>query len=396
VFVSGCRFPTASGRSVLAWCREVLLVAAASALAACGFQVSGTTEAPVDGPRRDAGVDAMIDPDATAGFTSRRRISWTGATEDHPDFPILVVLDATRIEYADVADDGSDLVFIDPLTSATLPHEIELWNEGGSSYVWVRVPLLDAADARSIWMYYGHASAQSPPAAAAVWSNGYTGVWHLGEAVVDEASTGTHADATGNGNTGAQRRNAPAMVAGGIGRVQEFDGNGDQIDIPQAGLQVSSATTIEVRAFERTGGLSYPHVLTAGSDGRFWQLFWDRDIGDAGWSGALRVANADERIRTASGSLAEWRSLAIVYSGTAVTLYMDGAPIGTSPAAGTLNALDTPLYLGANPILTQRYLDGYLDEVRISTVARSPAWLVSSHRAMTDTLLTYGPREAPP
>ena len=69
---------------------------------------------------------------------------------------------------------------------------------------------------------------------------------------------------------------------------------------------------------------------------------------------------------------------------------------GAVPAGGTLGAFDTALYLGSNPLLGDRHFDGYLDEVRISSVARSPAWLTVTHRAATDSLLAYGAREPAP
>ncbi len=42
-----------------------------------------------------------------------------------------------------------------------LAHEIESWNESGTSYVWVSVPQIDASSGTDyIWMYYGNAAAR--------------------------------------------------------------------------------------------------------------------------------------------------------------------------------------------------------------------------------------------
>ena len=371
------------------------LVVLAMTVGACGFEHGRLRE---PNPSSDGGGDApaidatSIDvPLPTLGW--RRRISWSGVTSNLTDFPLLVILDANRIAYADTQAGGSDLQFRDATSNAVLAHEIELWDPPNRSYIWVKVPLVDAAATRSIWMYYGDpqtTGTQNPPA---VWSDAFIAVWHLAEPVADEMMAGTHADATGHGNTGLQRANNGELFAGGIAGVQRFDGTADMVEIPTAGITLANAVTIEVRAWCSVQNQSYPHVLAAGSDGRFWQVFWDKDTGDAGWAGAVRVAGSDERIRTAAGVINEWRSLAIVYTGAAVTLYMDGTSIGSTTASGTMTALDTPIYLGANPILGGRELTGYVDEFRISSVARSPAWLTTAHRAAADTLLTFAPPE---
>ena len=92
------------------------------------------------------------------------------------DFPVLVRLDPSRIDYAAMAPDGSDLRFVDADHSTLLDHEIEAWNPGGESIVWVRVPQIDAASANDfVWMYYGSPAAADLQNPAGVWQNGYAG-----------------------------------------------------------------------------------------------------------------------------------------------------------------------------------------------------------------------------
>ena len=60
-------------------------------------------------------------------------------TETLTDFPGLVILNSSNIDYAQTKDDGSDLRFF-AADGTPLAYEIDQWNEAGDSSVWVRVP----------------------------------------------------------------------------------------------------------------------------------------------------------------------------------------------------------------------------------------------------------------
>ncbi len=63
-------------------------------------------------------------------------------------------LDATNIDYSQTKDDGSDLRFF-AADGTALAYEIEQWNEGGDSSVWVKTPQITGnSDTDSIMMYY--------------------------------------------------------------------------------------------------------------------------------------------------------------------------------------------------------------------------------------------------
>ena len=99
----------------------------------------------------------MLDapPDAPGwAFKRQLTIDNTGLSA-LTDFPVLVVLDGTRIRYSTT---GADLRFTD--TSATpLPYEIETWNPAGTSYVWVKVPTIAAGTTTTFWMLYDNPAA---------------------------------------------------------------------------------------------------------------------------------------------------------------------------------------------------------------------------------------------
>jgi len=89
-----------------------------------------------------------------------------------------------------------------------------------------------------------------------------------------------------------------------------------------------------------------------------------------------------------------WETVALAYDGSAVRLYRNGVEIGTDAATGDLDALTTSFFIGGNPILSPRDFDGYVDEVRIASVARPVDWLEAQHASLTDALITYGAVES--
>jgi len=146
--------------------------------------------------------------DASLGVTS----------EDLTNFPVLVVLKSgTNINYTLTQDNGEDIRFEDP-NGTTLSYEIEEWDEGGSSYVWVKIPQIDQdSDTDYVYMYYGNDSASDGQDAANVWRNSYTGVWHM-----NNIPTGSILDSLGVHN---------GTPTGGMGSNQLVDGlNGKGLD----------------------------------------------------------------------------------------------------------------------------------------------------------------------
>jgi Tol biopolymer transport system component len=157
-------------------------------------------------------------------------------TENLVDFPVLVKLDSNVIDYAKTHDQGWDLRFFDQDGTA-LAHEIELWDEAGTSYVWVKIPQIDASSSTdSIVMYYGNAGvADSGEDAAGVWSD-YRATYHLNE---NPGATGTVSDSAGNFDA----VNAGSTdTAGIIGSAQDFDGAGQYIDLGDDRAWINNAS----------------------------------------------------------------------------------------------------------------------------------------------------------
>ncbi|NIS78843.1 MAG: DUF2341 domain-containing protein, partial [Anaerolineales bacterium] len=183
---------------------------------------------------------------------------------------VLIKLDSSRIDYANTKDLGEDIRFVDADGTTVLSHEIEKWDEAGTSWVWVKVPQIDgSSNTDYIWMYYGNPSATDQQNAAGVWSNGYAGVWHLNETATDEQTSATHTDSTANSNNGTQHENA--SVGGQIAGAQDFDLD-DYINVPDhASIDFGASQDFTVSAWVKStqagAANKWPMIVQKGSDG---------------------------------------------------------------------------------------------------------------------------------
>ncbi len=168
-------------------------------------------EDPSGGVESDSHESPII-PWWNGSWTKRTLLTFdnSGQTENLVNFPVLVKLDSSRIEYADTQNLGQDLRFVDADGSTVLDHEIEEWNESGTSYVWVEIPQIDGSSSTDyIWMYYGNSGASDGQDAQGAWNASYEGVYHLHDDYQDSTSNGHHgtnqgaADGAGMAGDGA-------------------------------------------------------------------------------------------------------------------------------------------------------------------------------------------------
>ena len=286
-----------------------------------------------------------------------------------------------------------------------LAYEIEEWNTGGS-FVWVKVPQIDAGSTTdSIWMYYDNGSVGDAENPADVWSEGYVGVWHMDQnpgasQILDSTLIPNHGTASNMDLTNLQ-----------IGRVGDglyFDGsaspNAEYIRVPSDGTDELSITGTSLTLegwVERTGAPGG------------WMVIVGRQFGAASGDSYTLVTKYDEPSRlhmvTGSDVLAEnlpaavpvdanWHYAVGVVDGDVMNLYSDGSPDGQIPSGVAPIATDpNDVTIGAQE--NDATLDptepwqGRMDEIRISNVPRSADWVNAQHASMTDTFAAYGSEE---
>ena len=324
-------------------------------------------------------------PNIPADSPYRARIGFTGYTrsETLTNFPVLILFGSNvpTFAYGQMSStNGADLRFSDVNGIVEYPYEVEKWDTNGTSYVWVRVPAI--VDTNScLYAYCGLGSnAPSYCRDGSTWSNGFAGVWHL--------NTPTNpVDSTANGRHGVN--NGAIGVVGLIGGAGSFTPNASIATTGKnIGISGSAARTLscwaKISASPDPGGilgwgttegayrLSY---ITPSTASNFKFCFW-------GYT-ADYSSGVDSRDSV-------WHQVTVTYDGSNIRIYVDGFLRNTSGVV-VLATDDTPVFMGT-PGSRASYITGTLDELSISTFARSSNWVWACwlNQASNSAFCSYG------
>jgi hypothetical protein len=350
------------------------------------------------------------------------------------NFPMLVSFTDANLEtvangghvasyncYNGSTNDPCDLVFLglDDTTCGgvagsspcKLNHEIELYNSStGQLVAWVKVPSIN--NGTIIYMYYGNscmtASSQN---ATGVWDANYQGVWHL-----SQSPTGTAPqmkDSTANGYNGT----AEGGFVAGDQQTAKIDGGLDfesaHSDYVQAAAAALGTTSVTVSAWFNVTSFTGTETTFGGSgtsDGMV--VFSTRDantnvsptlvvspaLNGGGFGTPNSLIFCDDTANVAVGAkgttaiaTGTWYYAVGTFSynaGTATYLgnwnvYLNGQNNGTTNNFDYAGTAAVPFsgaswMLGNNPQWTG-YSNVILDEVRVSNIARSAAWILTEY-----------------
>ncbi|MEO8550048.1 MAG: DUF2341 domain-containing protein [Kofleriaceae bacterium] len=281
-------------------------------------------------------------------------------TQPLVDFPVPIRITPDRIDLRRIAKDGHDLRFTDG-AGVDLPFEIESLTPSHGAVIWVRISEL--AGPTRLLMYFDNPSAPylDGSEARAVWRAGFSGVFHCVEDGVDSSPAG---EATGVVGTN------PAQ--GVFGEAFYF------------ATKKVDALTATIAPFEGD------RTLCA----------WVRPDGV---DGAARIAGTNgfalERDRAGlrcNGALAPnalatdaWRFACCVHHAGTDVVFVDGIATGR-PGHSSDRVAGTAFEVGGRhedpPV---KRFAGMIDEVRMSRVARTPAWLAAEAATKGD-FVTFG------
>jgi len=338
-----------------------------------------------------------------AGWSYRKEIDVQDAYVDGDltDFPLYVKRTADA-DLAEALATGYDIRFTQSDGETLLYYEREAWAGGNGSAAtadfWVRVPSIAATGGANIFMYYGKADAPDGQDSANTWDSSFECVLHM----KDDPDTSTVQDSTSHGVDGTKKgANEPVEASGKIGQGQQFDGTNDYISGSIAELFRAAKTfscwlyrtAADQFAFANIGpNLSniapqtLAHVYASGGLGSF----GIKNGGGYDYLDSVETVSTDA-----------WHHLVFLDDlnpAQGYHLYLDGAEctytVGSQGAYIDYTNTSNYLYLGGG--YDNQYGTGILDEVRISSVARSAAWIKFEYRnvAEADNELTWGEEES--
>jgi hypothetical protein len=372
-------------------------------------------------------VHSSESADWLPGWGKRVRIDIDSAKVDEPlsHFPLLICLsqsagindDDVTFVFDEVGSNSSRIAFTSEDRVTGLFYEVESWDstpDSEAAYIWVRVPAVSNASPTKLFLYYDNSQPDNPMHSPEnLWDDGFVGVWHLHE------TAGNHFDSTGNGNPGTAQNGLAQNTVGQIDGADSFDGIDDYVEIAEDGsdFDITGDVTLSawinlntipghhenigiVSKWEKTGERrSYLLDLRGYAD----EYVLARAYGS--WDGFDRTF-AQQYLHYTGNPTNSWRFLTgtIDVDGD-ITLYIDGGVLDGSiarvdySAPGVIYETDIPVMIGnmneqdRAGYNANEYFDGIIDEVRISNVVRSHAWVKAEYYSGIDGLVTYGSEE---
>jgi len=226
----------------------------------------------------------------------------------------------------------------------------------------LQTSLADSGTSTSYYVYWGNHGATAYSSATAATAYNVTGATATFAAPFNGSTT---AVAAGSGTatiaTGAIR------YSGGKSALS-FDGNGDYVQATGGNnLDIDTAYTIEAWIKPIKTPDQYDTVLENGSGGYGYRL-WFRDSGTTIECGRY---GTDVGTATATNiNINQWNHVACVYNGsTTLTTYVNGVAGTPDTSSSGDNSGTNTLEVGRDSALG-RYYDGFVDEVRVSNIAR--------------------------
>ncbi|MBN1756701.1 MAG: DUF2341 domain-containing protein, partial [Chitinispirillaceae bacterium] len=326
------------------------------------------------------------------------------------NFPVLVRLDPDNFQFFNqTLPGGADIRFAKN-DGTHLPYQIERWvdevSDNDTAEIWVKIDTVYGNNAtQSFIMLWGKAGAADSSMGGAVFgtSNGFKGVWHLGE----EGNT-TALDATSGGNDGTSNGfSTSSDAAGVIGISREFNGTTDYLQLNNSLLKGllsagNKKTTISfwVKADATTAtkmivwegnsaangwGVEEELHICFGADpaGTVQDNYLTLYLGDTD-DNATPTGNM-VHATTPYSDISGWHYAAVTldnFNGSTETaiLYLDGMYVTTDVGDVTTTFTGWNIYTRFGRAgVADRYFDGKLDEITIADTARSPDWIKLSY-----------------
>ena len=310
----------------------------------------------------------------------------TFVTSTLTNFPVPIDISSDADLAAHAQNDGDDIVFTDA-SGVQLSHEIEYFNGAtGELQAWVNIPSLSSSTDTLIYLYYNNTGCSSQQNPTGVWDSSYKSVWHL-----KETGTGVHGeylDSTLNNNDGWGGDGAggavPSFTASGkVDGANDFDGAVDFINFTDNSLNLGVGD-FTVMVWEKSDAMSYPNTGVILSN--------KPNHNPVTWKGCLFSVINTAFLYTCSSSQAtsltgtidvtdnSWHHIAFTRSGTTLGIYVDGSPdVSTTGIVRNITNSNN-MYLAYEDRADWYHFDGKVDEISISSIKRSDAWIQTTYR----------------
>jgi len=338
--------------------------------------------------------------DWLSGWAHRKRLKvpYTKIDDNLTDFPVLVKLTSANFDFSKALSNGYDIRFTLDDSTTLLSYERERHDSANQKAEYhVKIPSVSSTADTYFYMYYGNSSADDGANPTDVWDSHFKLVSHM----KDDPDSSHVKDSTANANNGTKSdANGTAEADGKIAKAQNFDGSDGYIDYGNdASLSITEDLTYEL-------WINIPSYPTK------WENIGCKFVSDKENELNLRMQTSDEaQFYFGNGSsfgILEWSPGDVLPLNT--WTYITGVRKSKDYLKLYFNALekyskniyidaistDADFIVGYEPgqdSTQHQYFEGLIDEVRLSDIVRSPAWIKASYNSGNDSLVSYGSEE---
>jgi predicted ribosomally synthesized peptide with SipW-like signal peptide len=356
---------TASGNSFQAWSADLWTqTSQADFEAGISYQVDTASN-----PGNVLLVESPNWYDTDWDYRKEITIDHTEVDADLTDFPVLISIPSDADLAAHAQTSGDDILFTSVSSTIKLSHEIESFNSTtGELVAWVKLPSLSSISDTGIYIYYGNPASGNQENVTEVWDDNFKMVQHL------EETSGDHYDSTSNGNTGTPYGGVIQDATGRIDGADDLDGADDYVTATLGGL--NAPFTIEAWGYFDSlnqGSGDYDYILMLGTGGNMVSI--SRNAAGANADRYYSWSQSAQRLGPVLPGQ-QWLHIVVVSDTSSPyhSMYLNGVPQTVDDFTSVVNT-NGDLVWGEYAPASTHWLDGKVDEVRISNVARSAEWI---------------------
>ncbi len=292
------------------------------------------------------------------------------------DFPVLVSVTDARLK--DVAHSGhvnrSDGFDIRPYTDTTLGtaitgYELERYvPTTGELIMRVKVSSLSSSTT-PIVLGYGDTGISTDGSSTTTWSNSFLGVYHLSDGTTLNVNSST-------GSNNGTNHSATATTGQIDGACNVASASSQYIDCGTAMHPAALTYSCWVNPTSFPNAYNGPIGRNASSVAT---VILVKSTGKLALFATATSLVSYDGTGSHTLSTATWAHLAMTYDSSAGLVgYVNGASDGTAAANGSLNSNASTVAIGQDPS-GSRFFNGKIDEVTISSVARSANWITTEY-----------------
>ena len=302
-------------------------------------------------------------------------ISKNAFTAIETNFPYLLDIYDKDLKLA--LNSGFDILFTDTANNK-LPYERITFNRNYNAtdahlMVWIKDNFSNLTNT-VIFMYFGNPFSPDQQNPVGTWSNGYQAVYHLN-------NVGTIIDSSGHYNgtayTGNSAMPSSDLVSGIIGNGIYFDGNSN---ITLGNINSNNWTGLTIEVWVNVAALKTVSSIVTKQDSS--TNVWSITTGKSGKFSDIITTDNNTPFQVSNYPSTginsnTWYALGLTWNASTNSLmaYYNGAQQSGSVTTTTgASILDSSLKAS----IGSSGFNGIIDEVRISSVTRSPTWLYDS------------------